>query len=253
MTVAARRERIVELVRQAGYLPIEALVQQCRVTPQTIRVDLNALAEQGALVRHHGGAAMPSSVTNTDYETRRGEHSDAKAKLAQAVQAMVPDRSSVFLSLGTTMLAVARALRQRKGLKIITHHLEAAQLLARQPDFEVVVLGGHLDARNFGITGPQTQAMLAQYRPDFCLFSAGALDAQGQVLEYHESEAALVQLALARARNRILVVDHSKLTRSAAVLLTTVDSLDAVVSDSAPPPALKRILREHGVRWMRHT
>ena len=91
--------------------------------------------------------------------------------------------------------------------------------------------------------------MLAQYRPDFCLFSAGALDAQGQVLEYHESEAALVQLALARARNRILVVDHSKLTRSAAVLLTSLKDVEDVVSDVKPPAALKRMLREQGVRW----
>ena len=60
-------EKILHLVRQAGYLPIEALVRQCRVTPQTIRVDLNALADEGLLARHHGGAAVASSVTNTDH------------------------------------------------------------------------------------------------------------------------------------------------------------------------------------------
>ena len=66
MSLNERRKKIFELVKNSGYMPIEKLVNNFKVTPQTIRFDLNALADEGRLVRHHGGASIPSSVINTD-------------------------------------------------------------------------------------------------------------------------------------------------------------------------------------------
>ena len=109
LSVRARRRKILEMIQSAGYMPIETLVTGFKVTPQTIRVDLNALADEGLLVRHHGGASIPSSVINTDYDARRSEFAAVKVNLAKAVAESIPDRSAVFIALGTTMLAVAAA------------------------------------------------------------------------------------------------------------------------------------------------
>lgn len=241
----ARRERILDLVKQAGYMPIEALVASFQVTPQTLRVDLNALADEGRVVRHHGGAAIPSSVINTDYDARRADFADAKARLAQAVAHSVSDKSSVFLALGTTMLAMAGALTLRSGLKVMTNHTEAAQMLARQSGFDVVVLGGRLDPRNLGVTGPMTLEAVARYRPDVCILSAGGIDAEGNILDYYEHEAAIVRLMIKRSRRSILVVDHSKFGRSASVLVGHVEDIDQLYTDKPPPPGLKTLLRLH--------
>lgn len=241
----ARREKILALVRQAGYLPIEALTSSFQVTPQTIRFDLNVLADEGRLVRHHGGASIPSSVTNTDYDTRRAEFADAKASLARAVADSVSDKSAVFIALGTTMLAMANALTSRKGLKVITNHIEAAQVLARQPGFDVVVLGGRLDPRNLGTTGPMTIEAVAGYRPDVCIFSAGGVDHEGNILDYYEHEAAIVRLMTKRARRSILAVDHSKFGRSASVLVGNVADIDQLVTDKAPPAGIRKLLKQH--------
>lgn len=245
LTPRARRERILALIQQAGYLPIEALTSSFQVTPQTIRFDLNVLADEGRLVRHHGGASIPSSVTNTDYDARRAEFADAKASLARTVADSVSDKSAVFIALGTTMLAMANALTARKGLKVITNHVEAAQVLARQPGFDVVVLGGRLDPRNLGTTGPMTIEAVAGYRPDVCIFSAGGVDHEGNILDYYEHEAAIVRLMIKRARRSILAVDHSKFGRSASVLVGNVADIDQVVTDKSPPAALRKLLNLH--------
>lgn len=241
----ARREKILALIQQAGYMPIEALTASFQVTPQTIRFDLNVLADEGRVVRHHGGASIPSSVTNTDYEARRVEFADAKASLARAVAESIPDKSAVFISLGTTMLAMANALTAREGLKVITNHVEAAQVLARQPGFDVVVLGGRLDPRNFGTTGPITLETVAGYRPDVCIFSAGGVDHEGNILDYYEHEAAIVRLMIKRARRSVLAVDHSKFGRSASVLVGHVADIDQLVTDKAPPAGIRKLLKAH--------
>ncbi|MEN9761919.1 MAG: DeoR family transcriptional regulator [Pseudomonadota bacterium] len=243
MSVSTRRARIVSLLRESGYAPIETLSTYFSVTPQTIRADLNALADEGLLVRHHGGAAAPSSISNTDYAARRHEFAREKARIAQAVAEELTDRSSVFLTPGTTMLAVAEALRVRRELKVITHSLEAAQILLSEPDFEVVVLGGRLERRNLATSDSTTLQTLSQYRADVCVCSAGGVDNQGNLLEYHEGEAAIVRGMFNNSRRAILALDHSKFRRTAAVRVAGLDAISMLVTDKQPPPLLRSRLR----------
>ncbi|MEO6407406.1 MAG: DeoR/GlpR family DNA-binding transcription regulator [Burkholderiaceae bacterium] len=247
MPVTARRERILELIRGTGYLAIEELAARFEVTPQTIRADLNLLADAGRLVRHHGGASIPSSVRNTDYAQRHGEFAREKTRIGQRLAAWLPDHSSVFLSLGTTTLAVAHALRARSELKVITNNLEAAQVLVAQPGVEVIVLGGRVERRNLGVSGTSTLAAVEQYRADYCLFSVGAVDQDGSLLDYHEAEVAVVRAMMQRARRRVLVIDHSKFGRTASVRIGSLTEVSAIVTDQPLPPGMRALLRGHPV------
>jgi DeoR family transcriptional regulator, glycerol-3-phosphate regulon repressor len=251
MTVNARRERILELIKGSGYIAIEDLVTHFRVTPQTIRGDLNLLADEGRLIRHHGGASMPSSVSNTSYADRHSEFAREKAGIAGALAHWLPDRCSVFLTLGTTMLAVARALRIRKELKVITNNLEAAQVLVVQPGIEVIVLGGRLESRNLGVSGTSTLGVVEQYRADVCVFSVGGVDHEGNLLDYHESEVAVVRSMMQRARKSVLAIDHSKFGRTASVRIGAITDVSAIVTDQALPPHLRSLLRRHPVEVLR--
>lgn len=248
MTSASRRERILELLKTQGYMAIDDLVAQFRVTPQTLRGDLNRLADEGRLIRHHGGASMPSSVNNSAYALRRSEFAREKALVAQALAQWLPDRCSLFMTPGTTMLAVAQALRVRQGLKVITNHVEAAQTLVTQPAIDVILLGGHLEPRNLSVGGTTTLAAVEQYRADLCLFSVGGIDADGSLLDYHESEADVARRMLQRARQRVLVVDHSKFGRTASVRIGSITEVDAVFTDQPLPAGLRKLLRGQAVQ-----
>ncbi len=251
MTSAARRERILELIKDRGYMPIDDLVAHCRVTPQTLRSDLNRLADAGRVIRHHGGASMPSSVINSSYALRRTEFAREKALVAERLAQWLPDRCSLFLTLGTTMLAVAQRLTIRKDLKVITNNLEAAQVLVAQPGIEVIVLGGRLERRNLGVSGTSTLAAVEQYRADLCLFSVGGIDPDGSLLDYHESEVDVVRLMLQRARQRVLVVDHTKFGRTASVRVGSITEVSVIATDQAPPPGIRKLLRGRQVEVLK--
>ena len=242
MLIEQRRTRILELVHRSGYAGIEELARQFKVTPQTIRRDLNALSDDGQLVRRHGGTSLPSSVSNTSYAARHIERAAEKERIARLCAAWLPDRCSIFLSLGTTVAAIAHALTSRRELKIVTHNLEAARTLIEEPSTEVIVLGGALQSRNLGVVGAATLGMLENYRTDYLVLSVGGVDKDGTLLDYHEGEVAIVRAMMKHARRSVLVVDHTKFTRTATVRVAHLRDMSAIITDVALAPRLRKML-----------
>ncbi|WP_372885685.1 DeoR/GlpR family DNA-binding transcription regulator, partial [Shimia sp.] len=115
-----RHPDILEIARQTGRVTVEGLAAHFDVTVQTIRRDLKDLANAGKLERVHGGAVLPSGVANIVYEERRRLNETAKKRIAQACAGTIPDGASVFLNIGTTTEAVARALLGHRRLMVVT-------------------------------------------------------------------------------------------------------------------------------------
>ena len=84
MKQTQRHNGIIELVKQQGYVSTEELVEHFSVSPQTIRRDLNELAEQNLILRHHGGAALPSSSVNTPWHDRKATQTEKRAHRPQS-------------------------------------------------------------------------------------------------------------------------------------------------------------------------
>ncbi|WP_305840973.1 DeoR family transcriptional regulator [Photobacterium leiognathi] len=105
-----RHQEIVELVMKQGYVSTEELVERFNVSPQTIRRDLNELADANKIRRYHGGATTPLSSENTSYNTRKSLHFSEKDLIAANLVKHIPDGASLFIDIGTTPEAVARAL-----------------------------------------------------------------------------------------------------------------------------------------------
>ena len=80
------------------------------VTPQTVRRDINALVRAGVLQRHHGGAALASSVENIAYPDRQVLCIEEKRRIARLVGRHIPDHASLFINIGTTTEEIAKAL-----------------------------------------------------------------------------------------------------------------------------------------------
>ena len=243
-----RQERIMQRVRQDGFVAIDGLAEQFEVTPQTIRRDINQLCATGLLRRHHGGAGLPSSVENVAYRARKVMQLDAKQRIARALAAEIPDQASLFVTLGTTNEEVARALLQHDGLRIITNNLNVATILTNNPTFEIILAGGVVRPRDRGITGEATIDFMRQFRVDFGITGISGIDADGTLLDFDYREVRVVQAIMAQARQFWLATDHSKFGRNAMVELGHLRELDALFTDREPPEAWQGQLRDAGVR-----
>ena len=118
MPITPRQSEILDRARTEGRVMVENLADAFGVTVQTIRRDLSDLCDARLLDRIHGGAVLPSGVTNIGYEDRRRLNAEAKDAIARACAAEIPNGASLFLNIGTTTEAVARALQGHSGLMV---------------------------------------------------------------------------------------------------------------------------------------
>jgi DeoR family transcriptional regulator, glycerol-3-phosphate regulon repressor len=234
-----RRAEIVDLVRQQGFVSIDSLAQRFAVTPQTVRRDINALCAQSVLQRHHGGAALASSVENIAYLDRQVLCSEEKRRIAQLVAAHIPDHASLFINIGTTTEEIARHLLQHVGLRVITNNLNVAALLCGKRDFQVIVAGGVVRARDRGIVGEATIDLIRQFRVDFGVIGISGIDLDGTLLDFDYQEVRVAQAIIANSRQVFLAADHTKFGRNALVRLGALEDVDALFTDAPPPPTLR--------------
>lgn len=248
--VADRHRRILELAQQTGSVSVEALAAQLGVTPQTIRKDLNDLAARAMLSRVHGGAVVTSGVGNLDHATRAAVAAEAKAAIGAAAAGLVPDGASLFVNVGTTTEAVARALTRpvdtHRQLLVITNNLNVVDILAPCDGVEVIAAGGRVRASDRAVVGALAMDFIRGFRVDYAVIGASAIDADGTLLDFDVEEVRVSQTIIAHARKVILVADASKVGRAAPVRITGVDAIDYLVTDHAGP-ALARACAEASV------
>lgn len=242
-----RQDAIVELVRQNGYVSIEQLTEHFAVTPQTIRRDLNTLAEEGRIRRVHGGAGMESSTVNTAYSTRKTMHLEEKERIAHTLATHIPDHASLFINIGTSNEIIAKALLDHRGLEVITNNLSVAAILQHKEDFTVIVAGGQVRSRDGGIIGEATIDFINQFKVDYGIIGISGIDEDGSLLEFDYQEVRVAQAIIANSRNVYLAADYSKFHRNPVVRQGNIAQLNALFTDRHPPEAIMRLLTQHDV------
>lgn len=228
---AQRHQRILELARQTGSVTVEALASALEVTPQTIRRDLNQLAKRTMLSRVHGGAIVTSGVDNLDREARREVAAGAKAAIGTAAAALVPNGASLFINIGTTTEAIARALVHHRHLLVVTNNLNVADILGGVPTIEVVVAGGRVRSSDRAVVGALAMDFLRGFKLDFALIGASAIDGEGTLLDFDMDEVRVSQTIIEQARTIILATDRTKFGRPAPVRIAEIGVVDHLVTD----------------------
>lgn len=238
MSQGFRQPEILDLARRDGKVVVEDLAERFGVTLQTIRRDLTELARAGELDRVHGGAVLPARTTNIGYEDRRDISAAAKAAIGRAVAAEIPDDCALFLNIGTTTEAVARALLAHRNLLVVTNNMNVAGILSRAADIDVTLTGGSLRRSDGGLVGPLAAATIREFRLDFAVVGCSAIDAGGDLLDYDLQEVEVSRAILAHARRSLLVADGTKFERTAPARIGTLAGIDTLFTDGPVPEPL---------------
>jgi len=242
-----RQTQILESAKRSGRVSVEELAARYDVSVQTIRKDLNDLCDQRLLARVHGGAVLSSGVENVGYDARRTIAADEKGAIGRAVADLVPDRASLFVNIGTTTEAVARALLRHAGLMVITNNINVATVMRPYPEIEVVIAGGVVRRSDGGIVGEAAVDIIRQFRVDFAVIGVSAIDPDGSLLDFDYRELRVAQAIISNARHVILAADSSKFERSAPVRIGHLDQVHTFVTDVAPD-GIRQICQDRGVR-----
>jgi DeoR family transcriptional regulator, glycerol-3-phosphate regulon repressor len=244
-----RQLTLLNVVRTEGTITVEQLAHQLGVTLQTVRRDVQRLADDGLLARFHGGVRVPSSTTeNIAHQQRENLNADGKSRIARAVAIAVPNDCSLILNIGTTTEAIARALMHHSGLRVITNNLNVASILSSNPNCEVIVVGGVVRGRDRGIVGEAAVDFIRQFKVDIALVGISGIEPDGSLRDYDYREVKVSQTIIAHAREVWLAADSSKFNRPAMVEVGHLSQVDRLFTDAPPPAPFPNLLEEAQVR-----
>jgi len=233
-----RQSEILHIARRKGRVSVDKLARRFQTSVQTIRKDLTELSDTGQLKRVHGGAIIPSSAAAIGYDDRRALNAGAKDRIAKNCAADIPNGATIFLNIGTTTEAVARALLHHENLSVVTNNLNIANILSPNEHIDLMVAGGTLRRSDGGLTGSMTTKLIAQFKFDVAIIGCSALDADGDILDFDIQEVDVSQTIISRARATYLVSDATKFDRTAPVKIASLADMDRVYTDAALPASL---------------
>ena len=199
------------------------------------------------MARYHGGAGLPAS-DKLAYSNRKVRNAEAKRAIAQHIAREIPNGASLFIDIGTTMEAIAEALLDHEGLKIVTNHIGVVAILSQRQDFEISLAGGRVRNRDQAVTGESASAFIGGFRLGYGLFGIGAIDDQGDMLDYDYRDVQVSLAAMAVCKRRFFAADSSKFDGDAMIKLAHISEADAVFTEARPPAAVARAFKSHKTR-----
>lgn len=238
----------LEALREQGKVTVPELSSIFGVSEITIRRDLNELARQGLVRRAHGGAVYPiEAPPEPPVIQRMQENRDLKIRIARAAARLIAPGDTIFLSSGSTTTYLARQLVDRKNLTVVTNSISVATELAIAEGITVVVLGGMLRASELSMVGHITEQALREVRIDKVIIGMRAVSPQAGLTNDYLPEIMTDRAILQVAPENILVVDHTKLGKTASAYVAPIDRITRLVTNREADPALLAQIRQLGI------
>ena len=250
LLVEERRRKILDLVNKQARVRVEELVRRFSVSAVTVRGDLDALSQKGALIRSHGGALKrDGALQDVPINVKETLHHGEKVRIGHAAAQMIRDGETVMLDSGTTTAEVARHMKFLKleSLTVITNALNIAMELANLPHVRVIMIGGILRQMSYSLVGPHAEQTLRGLTADRLFLGVDGLDPEVGLTTPDILEAQLNAMMIRVAREVVVVADSSKFTRRSLSVIARLEEVHKVLTDDRVPPATVAALEARGV------
>jgi DeoR family transcriptional regulator of aga operon len=234
-------------VRSAGRVKVNELASRFSTSAVTIRNDLNELHQRGLVLRSHGGAVLPDTILReSPVHERLKTHSDEKRRIGAMAATLINDGETIILDSGTTTLEIARQIKKKQGLQIITNGVNIAAELLDARGAEVFIVGGTVRGESASISGRFTEEMFEQFSADKLFLSGAGCDLDFGVSGANLEETMVNRAMLRISREIILVADASKFSKRSMTRIALFSEIDTVISDTSLDQEIQEKLRSLG-------
>jgi DeoR/GlpR family transcriptional regulator of sugar metabolism len=248
MLAQERRQHIFRDIEASGVASVRDLAQRFDVSMITIMRDLQELEQEGLIQRVHGGAI---SVRGASYEppfsARESQLASEKQRIALKAVELITDGDSIILDVGTTTLEIARALKGKRNLTVLVTNLRAAMELASQAAIQVIVIGGKLRSSELSMVGHLAEQTLRSFQVDKAFIGIGGITLTHGLTEFNFDEAGTKRTMLERARQKIVVADHTKFGKVMLTMVAPLDAVDIIITGNEIDEGSQREMEEAGV------
>lgn len=249
MLAIERRQKIMAMLNENKSVLVPELAKLFNVTEETIRRDLEKLEKEGLLKRTYGGAVLVENY-NVDipFEFRNVTNIEGKKQIALSLIKYIEDGDTLVMDSSTSALQVAKLLKTKKKITVITNSEQIInELKVFEDNIKVISTGGTLRNRSLSLVGPIAEQTLRSLNANKAIISCKGFDIEKGFTESNELEAQVKKLMIEIADKVYMIADHTKMNKTALVNIATLDDIDFIFTDKILPPSQENAIREKNV------
>lgn len=232
MLLIDRRNMIVEYLEEFGSAKVEELSKKLNVTPMTVRRDLQYLEDNNIVSRTFGGAILKSGLTSEiPYKNKIISHRDEKKKIAKYAASLVQNGQIIFLDSGTTNMEIAKLLKSKQNLTIVTTDIKIAGFLSFSTNFKILCTGGLVQNSTGTCLGSHTIEFLKGINVDIGFIGTSSITLENGVSTPTFEKSDVKKQAIKSAKKSVLVVDSGKFGKESFAKVCNVDEFDLIITD----------------------
>ncbi len=234
-----RVDAILRELRRKGSISLEELVKTLHSSPASVRRDLAKLQMKGLVRRTPGGATLVEPLLyepfryDSLFQNREQHRAADKRRIGLAGAELIQENETVGFTAGTTTTHVARSLRNRHNIRVITNAVNIAMELSNCEGLRTFVTGGFVQwAGSFSLVGHAAIEFLSDVYMDKVFVSVCGIDVQRGVTVIESEEALTFRAMIRQAKKIIVVADSSKLGTVTPALVCPISDIDMLITDS---------------------
>lgn len=235
MLAQERRNLILERLQEDKSVVVSELSQLYEVSEETIRRDLDKLEKGGYATKSYGGAVANENMSiDMPFNVRKKRNILQKKKIAMLAEQLIENGDHIILDASTTAVSIAKAIKHKKNLTVITNSIEIMIELADVPDWTIISTGGRLREGYLALVGPRVAEGLQSYHVEKAFISCKGVDISNGFTDGNEDFASAKSIMLHRAKEKVLAIDSSKFDTVGFAHIGNVEDLDYIITDCAP-------------------
>jgi len=249
INIAERHQYILNKIQTEGSIDVQSLCKELKVSSVTIRKDLKLLEDKNLLYRTHGGATLHNPYT-VDRPVNEKEHlqSAEKMRIGALAAGLIEDNDSIIIASGTTVLAMARCIKPKGTLTVITSALNVALELVHHNDIEVIQLGGLLRKSSSSVAGPYSDNVLGNVFCSKLYLGVDGIDLEFGLTTTSASEAQLNRQMISSSQKIIVLADSTKFGKRGFGRICGIEEVDHIITDSGISDQTKKGLESLGIK-----
>lgn len=251
MLAIERRNQILEKLQREKRVVVASLSEEFRVSEETIRRDLEKLEKEGYATKTYGGAVVrENSTVDLPYMIRKNTNVEGKQQIAKLIADMISDGDSLMLDASSTAVFVAREIRKKRNITLITNSVEVLIELSDVRGWKILSTGGTIKEGSLAFTGHQSEKMLSGYHVDKSVFSCKGLDIGRGMTDASDSFAELKRTMMSCSGIRILAADCSKFDVISFAEIGSMEDVDILVTDREPDDRWKQFFQSQNIQMV---
>lgn len=245
MLALERRKEILKKLQEEKKVIVGELSRQYDVSEETIRRDLEKLEKEGLAIKSYGGAVLNDSTSiELPFNERKKHNVEGKQKIAELVAGLIENGDHIMLDASSTSVFIAKALKKKERLTVLTNSIEVLLELSDMEGWEVLSTGGVLKDKYLALVGARATESVRQYNVEKTVLSCRALDGNKGFSESNVEVVPIKQAMMESGRQVILAADSSKLDRFAFARVGDLKDVDILVTDERPDDKMWQLLEE---------